>query len=72
MAYAQGRPCDLTSSPHDDFIKLRKHLDEFIRLYLVIGVNIDKKDQVILLLSSLPKVYEHSLILYYMAMIHSQ
>lgn len=50
---------DLTSSPHDDFIKLRKHLDEFIRLYLVIGVNIDKKDQVILLLSSLPKVYEH-------------
>ena len=42
--------------------ELRKHLDEFNRIILElnnIGVRIDEEDQGIILLSSLPKSFEH-------------
>lgn len=46
----------------DEPVDLRKHLDEFKRIILdrtAIGVEIDQEDQCNMLLSSLPKAYEH-------------
>lgn len=46
----------------DEAKEMRKHLDDFNRIMLdltAVGVNIDEEDQAIILLSSLPKSYEH-------------
>ena len=46
----------------DETRELRKHLDDFNKIILDLnnlGVKIDEEDQAIILLSSLPKIYEH-------------
>ena len=57
--YLKKRLCSLHM---DETKELRKHIDEFNKVILDlknIDVKIEEEDQAILLLSSLPKVYEH-------------
>lgn len=46
----------------DERKEMRKHYDDFNKIILnlnVVGVKIEDKDQAVILISSLPKVYEH-------------